>query len=222
MMLLRGGEQGSRCCSCRRTPQARFMGGVWVFPGGAVDAAEGDGDEAHRAAAIRELREEAGDRRAPTRPRWSSSRAGSPRRRSRSASTPTSSWPPLPAGQEPQVDGEECVDLGWFTPAEALAALRGRRASRWCSRRSSTCSSSASSPRSPTCSIMRAAARCSRSSRASCRGRGRADPAPRRPRLRMGPRSGSGLLLRRDHVRDRVDQREMREGLRVVAEMAPR
>ncbi len=35
------------------------MGGVWVFPGGAVDADEGDGDEAHRAAAIRELREEA-------------------------------------------------------------------------------------------------------------------------------------------------------------------
>jgi hypothetical protein len=28
----------------------------------------------------------------------------------------------LPAGQEPRVDGEECVDLGWFTPAGALRA----------------------------------------------------------------------------------------------------
>ncbi len=31
---------------------------------------------------------------------------------------------PLPLGQEPRVDGEECVDLGWFTPAGALAAHR--------------------------------------------------------------------------------------------------
>ena len=30
----------------------------------------------------------------------------------------------LPAGQEPAVDGEECVDLGWFTPAAALAAYQ--------------------------------------------------------------------------------------------------
>ena len=43
----------------QRTPKARFMGGVWVFPGGAVDAGEGDGDDAHRAAALRELQEEA-------------------------------------------------------------------------------------------------------------------------------------------------------------------
>ena len=36
------------------------MGGAWVFPGGAVDAHEGEGDAAHRAAAMRELEEEAG------------------------------------------------------------------------------------------------------------------------------------------------------------------
>ena len=29
---------------------------------------------------------------------------------------------PLPPGQEPRVDGEECVDLGWFTPRAALDA----------------------------------------------------------------------------------------------------
>ena len=51
-----------------------------------------------------------------------SSRAGSRRSRSRSASTPTSSSPPLPDGQEPKIDGEECVDLGWFTPRGALDA----------------------------------------------------------------------------------------------------
>jgi hypothetical protein len=28
----------------------------------------------------------------------------------------------LPPGQEPQIDGEECVDLGWFTPRAALDA----------------------------------------------------------------------------------------------------
>ena len=28
----------------------------------------------------------------------------------------------LPAGQEPRVDGQECVELGWFTPRGALDA----------------------------------------------------------------------------------------------------
>ena len=36
------------------------MGGAWVFPGGAVDAHEGEGDAAHRAAAVREVEEEVG------------------------------------------------------------------------------------------------------------------------------------------------------------------
>src|ERR1700694_4452702 len=58
-LLLRGGGDELDVLLVRRTPKARFMGGVWVFPGGAVDAGEGAGDEAHRAAAIRELREEA-------------------------------------------------------------------------------------------------------------------------------------------------------------------
>src|SRR5205823_8811005 len=59
VILLRGGGAALELLLVRRTPQARFMGGVWVFPGGAVDGAEGDGDAAHRAAAIRELQEEA-------------------------------------------------------------------------------------------------------------------------------------------------------------------
>ena len=62
----------------KRTPQARFMGGVWVFPGGAVDQAEGEDDRAHRAAAMRELHEEAGVELARPRGAGRSSRAGSP------------------------------------------------------------------------------------------------------------------------------------------------
>src|SRR5437764_9958576 len=60
VILLRGGSSELEVLLVRRTPEARFMGGVWVFPGGAVDEAEGAGDEAHRAAAVRELHEEAG------------------------------------------------------------------------------------------------------------------------------------------------------------------
>ena len=65
VILLRGGEQELELLLVKRTPAARFMGGVWVFPGGAVERATdqrsaGEDDSAHRAAAVRELREEAG------------------------------------------------------------------------------------------------------------------------------------------------------------------
>ena len=54
-MVLRDGERGLEVLLVRRNPEARFMGGAWVFPGGAVHP--DDGDHAH--AALRELREEA-------------------------------------------------------------------------------------------------------------------------------------------------------------------
>src|SRR3954465_5864824 len=54
-IVLRGGAEGLDVLLVRRTPQARFMGGVWVFPGGAVD--EGEDEES---AAVRALSEEAG------------------------------------------------------------------------------------------------------------------------------------------------------------------
>src|SRR3954447_18207742 len=60
VIVLRGGSEALEVLLVRRTPHARFMGGVWVFPGGAVDEGEGDGDAAHRVAAVRELEEEAG------------------------------------------------------------------------------------------------------------------------------------------------------------------
>jgi 8-oxo-dGTP pyrophosphatase MutT (NUDIX family) len=121
VILLRGGSQTLEVLLVRRTPQARFMGGVWVFPGGAVDAAEGDGDDAHRAAAIRELREEAGISLDDPDALVKFSRWITPAEVKIRFDTHFF-LARLPAGQEPHVDGEECVDHDWFTPAAALQA----------------------------------------------------------------------------------------------------
>jgi 8-oxo-dGTP pyrophosphatase MutT (NUDIX family) len=64
--LLRDGPPGLEILMVRRTPAARFMGGAWVFPGGAVDETDGSvgpagpGLDRWRAAAVRELVEETG------------------------------------------------------------------------------------------------------------------------------------------------------------------
>ena len=124
VILLRGGAEKLEVLLVRRTPQARFMGGVWVFPGGAVDAEEGDGDGAHRAAALRELREEAAIALEDPAGARQVLALDHPRRGAdplRHALLPRRTA----AGQEPTVDGEECVDLGWFTPTSALEAYRG-------------------------------------------------------------------------------------------------
>ncbi|MEI7889263.1 MAG: NUDIX domain-containing protein, partial [Actinomycetes bacterium] len=59
VIVMRGGDTGLEVLLVKRNPNARFMGGAWVFPGGAVDSDEGDGEEALRAAAVREVLEEA-------------------------------------------------------------------------------------------------------------------------------------------------------------------
>src|SRR5271167_635871 len=125
VILLREGDAGLEVLLVRRTEKARFMAGVWVFPGGAVDEGEGLGDEAHRAAAIRELREEAAitieDPAALVKfSRWITPAVV------RTRYDTHFFLAPLPPGQEPEVDGEECVDCGWFTPAAALAAHRAQ------------------------------------------------------------------------------------------------
>jgi 8-oxo-dGTP pyrophosphatase MutT (NUDIX family) len=121
VILLRGGAEELEVLLVRRTPQARFMGGVWVFPGGAVDGGEGDGDEAHRAAAVRELREEAAIELEDPGALVKFSRWITPAQVQIRFDTHFF-LASLPAGQEPEVDGEECVDLGWFAPAAALDA----------------------------------------------------------------------------------------------------
>jgi 8-oxo-dGTP pyrophosphatase MutT (NUDIX family) len=121
VIVLRGGGTTLEVLLLRRNPAARFMGGAWVFPGGAVDAHEGEGDAAHRAAAVREVREEAG------------LELPDP-----AALVKFSRWitPPeirirfdthfflaaAPGGQMARADGQEMVDLAWLTPAGALAA----------------------------------------------------------------------------------------------------
>src|SRR3954463_11970717 len=50
VIVLRGGGDALEVLLVRRTPEARFMGGVWVFPGGAVDEGESE-----QGAAVREL-----------------------------------------------------------------------------------------------------------------------------------------------------------------------
>ena len=123
VIVLRGGDDAVEVLLVKRTPHARFMGGAWVFPGGAVKDAEGEDDAAHRAAALRELAEEAGIAIADP-----------------LALVPFSRWitpievkirfdthfylAQMPDGQQPVVDGEEIVDHDWFTPEAALRAHR--------------------------------------------------------------------------------------------------
>ncbi len=119
VILLRGGSERLEVLLVRRTPKARFMGGVWVFPGGAVDEVEGSGEDAHRAAAVRELAEEASivieDPSELVRfSRWITPAVVEIRFDTHFFLAV------LPQGQEPRVDGQECVDVGWFTPAGAL------------------------------------------------------------------------------------------------------
>src|SRR5664280_2255629 len=126
VILLRGGGEALEVLLVRRTPKARFMGGVWVFPGGAVDAHEGDGDQAHRAAAIRELREEAAIELDDPDALVKFSRWITPAQVQIRFDTHFF-LAPIPPGQQPAVDGEEVVELGWFTPPAALDAHAAQR-----------------------------------------------------------------------------------------------
>jgi 8-oxo-dGTP pyrophosphatase MutT (NUDIX family) len=123
VILLRSEREPLEVLLVRRTPKARFMGGVWVFPGGAVDAQEGDGDGAHRVAAVRELREEAAVELADPAELVKFSRWITPAAVKTRFDTHFF-LATLPDGQEPRIDGQECVALGWFSPAGALAAHR--------------------------------------------------------------------------------------------------
>jgi 8-oxo-dGTP pyrophosphatase MutT (NUDIX family) len=116
VILLRGGDAALEVLLLRRNPAARFMGGAWVFPGGALDAGE-----AHRTAGVREVAEEAGVELADPAALVPFSRWITPAH-VRTRYDTTFFLAPLPPGAEPRVDGGECVDLGWFTPREALDA----------------------------------------------------------------------------------------------------
>jgi 8-oxo-dGTP pyrophosphatase MutT (NUDIX family) len=121
ILLRRGGkhaERGLQILLVKRNPEARFMPGVWVFPGGAVDSGDGDGEAAHRAAAVRELAVEAGIE-LPAEELVAYSRWITP------SVVPirfdTRFYLALaPAHSPPKPDGSETVDAGWFGPQDAL------------------------------------------------------------------------------------------------------
>jgi 8-oxo-dGTP pyrophosphatase MutT (NUDIX family) len=118
IILLRDSPEGPEVLLVQRNPEQRFMGGAWVFPGGALHAEDPD----HAGAAVRELREEAG--------------VELPKE---TAVVPWSRWitpeevkvrfdtwffvAEAPPGAEPRPDGSECVDARWLRPAAALESF---------------------------------------------------------------------------------------------------
>ncbi|MEA2426111.1 MAG: hypothetical protein QOH13_2521 [Thermoleophilaceae bacterium] len=117
VIVLRDSKEGPEVLLVQRNPGARFMGGAWVFPGGAVH----DEDADAAATAVRELEEEAGmtiDDSSTLVPwsRWITPAMVKIR---------FDTWflvARAPEGAEATVDGEECVDSRWLRPQEALAA----------------------------------------------------------------------------------------------------
>jgi 8-oxo-dGTP pyrophosphatase MutT (NUDIX family) len=116
VIVLRGGAAALEVLLVKRNPEQRFMGGAWVFPGGAVD----DGEDA-RAAGVREVAEEA----AVALPdpegliefsRWITPAQVKIRFDTRFFLVAA------PDDAAPAADGEECVELGWYSPRGALEA----------------------------------------------------------------------------------------------------
>jgi 8-oxo-dGTP pyrophosphatase MutT (NUDIX family) len=125
ILMRRGGKHSSNAIEVllgKRTSRARFMAGVWVFPGGAVDGAEDD-DVAHRATALRELEEEAGVTLAGPEQLVPFSRWITPEQVKIRYDT---RFYLAQAGPHtaPKPDGEEIVETGWFAPSDALARHR--------------------------------------------------------------------------------------------------
>src|SRR4051794_32433880 len=121
VIVLRGGADGLEVLLVKRNPAARFMGGAWVFPGGAVDSIDGDDVRAHRAAGVREVEEEAGLRLPDPGALVRFSRWITPAQVKIRFDTHFF-LAAAPPGQAPRPDGGETVDARWYTPAGALAA----------------------------------------------------------------------------------------------------
>jgi 8-oxo-dGTP pyrophosphatase MutT (NUDIX family) len=121
VILLRGSAARLEVLLVQRNPASRFMGGAWVFPGGAVDRHEGEGDAAFRAAAVRELEEEAGISISNPDALVLFSRWITPAQ----VKIRFDTWfflASAPEGAEPRIDGSEIVDGRWYEPQSALDA----------------------------------------------------------------------------------------------------
>jgi 8-oxo-dGTP pyrophosphatase MutT (NUDIX family) len=105
----------------KRAESAKFMPGVWVFPGGSVDPGDGEDEAGYRACAVRELGEEAGielgaDEEMVLFSRWITPEVISRR---------FDAWFFLalaPAHTPPRADGVETTEARWFEPQAALDA----------------------------------------------------------------------------------------------------
>jgi 8-oxo-dGTP pyrophosphatase MutT (NUDIX family) len=117
IIVLRDSQEGPEVLLVQRNPSQRFMGGAWVFPGGAVH----DEDADHAAAALRELREEAGVALPEHAEVVSWSRWITPEE----VKVRFDTWffvAEAPPGAVATVDGSECVDARWLRPISALEA----------------------------------------------------------------------------------------------------
>jgi 8-oxo-dGTP pyrophosphatase MutT (NUDIX family) len=120
LILLRDSADGAEVLLVQRNPEQRFMGGAWVFPGGAVHAEE---DADHAATAVRELEEEAGVALTDETELVPFSRWITPE--GEQVTIRFDTWffaARAPDGIEVRPDGGECVDARWLTPAAALEA----------------------------------------------------------------------------------------------------
>jgi len=124
VLLRRGGRHADRALEVlllRRSERAKFMPGVWVFPGGAVDDGDGEDEARFKACAVRELEEEAGialpaGEELVLFSRWITPEVVSRRFDARFF------LPLAPAHTPPRADGVETTDAAWFEPAGALEA----------------------------------------------------------------------------------------------------
>ena len=119
LVLLLDTPEGPEVLLVQRNPQQRFMGGAWVFPGGALHGEDAD----LPAAAVRELAEEAAIALPAGTELVSWSRWITPQE----VKVRFDTWffvAEAPTGAEARPDGGECVDARWLRPAAALEAHR--------------------------------------------------------------------------------------------------
>jgi len=121
-ILLRDAADGPEVLLLQRNPEARFMGGAWVFPGGAVHTDdEIEGVPGPVAAALRETEEEAGLRLPEPGELVPFSRWITPAQ----VKIRFDTWffvARAPEGAAVTIDEAEVVDFRWMRPQDALDA----------------------------------------------------------------------------------------------------
>jgi 8-oxo-dGTP pyrophosphatase MutT (NUDIX family) len=119
VIVMRDSDAGPEVLLVQRNPEARFMGGAWVFPGGAVHGDDSDAADT----AVRELDEEAGVAIDDAGELVAWSRWITPAQ----VKIRFDTWffvARAPDGADGKCDGEECVDLRWLRPQDALDAYQ--------------------------------------------------------------------------------------------------